>query len=236
MDFLTELQMPLCQKTVIPIKTLVEQLGGDARSRKMIERHVSSIKLVSLLNEQTTRIRSYKDDEFSFQVIYVLDILLKTNDQMKDFTELVHSAFPESTLLLLTYKDIAYVSGALKRINKNDRTRTVIEDSVWTVLPSALNVDIPSTRDLKEYYEFIMRLLYRIKVQNVTGIFPVQDGEFKHLIKDYELLITEINKLKDDYSAASMRNERLRIDNKLYEKERELDNLKFEIGGGSDNG
>ena len=120
MDFLTELHMPLCQKTRIPVKTLIDQIGGDSRCKKIIERHVASINLVSLLNEQTIRIRSYKDDDYSFQVIYVLDIALKECDQMTGFTDLIHSAFPESTILLMEYRGDTYVSGALKRINKND--------------------------------------------------------------------------------------------------------------------
>ncbi len=232
MDFLTELQMPLCQTTRIPVKTLIEQIGGDSRSRKLIENHVASINLVSLLNEQTIRIRSYKDDDYSFQVIYVLDIVLKECDQMTEFTELVHSAFPESTILLMEYRGDTYISGALKRINKNNNSKTVIEDSVWAKLPDKFDLDIPSTRNLKEYYEFILRLLYRIKAQNVTGIFPKEDGEYKPLIKQYELLSSQISKLNDEYSAASMRNEKMRIDNELYGKERALSNLKAELSGG----
>ena len=232
MDFLTELQIPLCQKTRIPVKTLIDQIGGDSRSKKTIEKHIASINLVSLLNEQTIRLRSYKDDDYSFQVIYVLDIVLKECDQMTDFTELVHSAFPESTILLMEYKGDTYISGALKRINKNVNSKTVIEDSVWAKLPAELNINIPSTRNLKEYYEFILRLLYRIKAQNVTGIFPVDDNEFKHMIKQYELLLSQINKLKDEYSTASMRNEKMRIDNELFDKEQELNRLRNIIAGG----
>lgn len=236
MDFLTELQMPLCHTTRIPVKTLIEQIGGDSRSKKLIEKHVASINLVSLLNEQTIRIRSYKDNDYSFQVIYVLDIVLKECDQMTEFTELVHSAFPESTILLMEYRGDTYISGALKRINKNDNSKTVIEDSVWAKLPAEMNIDVSSTRNLKEYYEYILRLIYRIKAQNVTGIFPKVDGEFKPLIKQYELLSSQISKLKDEYSSASMRNEKMRIDNELYRKEQEFSKLKEEISGGGFNG
>ena len=232
MDFLTELKMPLCQKTRIPIRTLIDQISGDSRNKKIIERHVTSINLVSLLNEQTIKIRSYKDDDYSFQVIYVLDIVLKECNQMTDFTELVHSAFPESTLLLMEYRSDTYISGALKRINKIDNSKTVIEDSVWAKLPIGFDLDIPSTRNLKEYYEFILRLIYRFRAQNVTGIFPQEDGEYKTLIKQYELLSSQISKLNDDYSVASMRNEKMRIDNELYLKEQEITRLKEEISGG----
>lgn len=231
MDFLTELQMPLCQKTRIPVKTLIDQIGEDSRSKKMIEKHIASINLVSLLNEQTIRIRAYNDDDYSFKVIYVLDVVLKECDQMTEFTELIHSAFPESSLLLMGYKNDIYISGALKRINKIDNSKTVIEDSVWAKLPAELNVNVPSARNLKEYYEFLIRLIYRIKVQNVTGIFPSENGEFKGVIKQYELLSSQINKLKDEYKAASMRNEKMRIDNMLYFIETEKNELLEQLKG-----
>ena len=105
MDIIERIGFPLCQKTRVPLKSLVEQLGAESKNKKLLESHIASINLISLLNEQTVRVRAYKDDDYSFQVIYVLDIALKANDQMTDLTELIHSAFPESTILLLSYMD-----------------------------------------------------------------------------------------------------------------------------------
>lgn len=232
MDIINVLEFPLCQKTRVPIKTLAEQLGRAPKERKLLESHISSINLISLLNEQTMKIRAYKDDSYSFQVIYVFDIALKANDKMTDLTELVHSAFPESTLLFLSYKDTLYISGALKRINKNDCTKSVIEDSVWAEVIDGINIDIPSVTTLKEYYENLIRLIYRIKVKNVTGLFPDADKDYKELIKQYETLVSQINRLNENYLSASMRNEKMRIDNELYKKELELDNLKSTINRG----
>lgn len=225
MDIVNELKMPLCHKTRIPIKTLIDQMGVETRNKKIIECHIASMYLISLLNDQTIKIRSYKDEEFSFQVVYVLEINLKANDQLTEFSELVHSAFPESTFLIMNYKDIHYVSGAYKRINKNDKSKTVIEDSVWAELFNDLTITVPSVQNLKEYYEFLMRLIYRIKAQNVTGIFPSIDEDYKEQIKKYETTIGRIGRLKSEYVSASMRNEKMRIDDELYEEERNLERL-----------
>lgn len=233
MDILDVLGFPLCQKTRVPIKTVVEQLGGETKHKKLLESHVASISLIGLLNEQTIRIRAYKDDDYSFQVIYVLDITLKANDQMTDLTELIHSAFPESTLLLLSYKDTMYISGALKRINKTDCTKTVITDSVWAEVFEDLSVEFPEARNLKEYYEFLVRLIYRIKAQNVTGLFPQVDREYKEQIKYYESLCSTINRLKEEYKNETMMNERIRIDDKIYKKEQDLQKLIEAISGGN---
>ena len=232
MDVLERLKMPPCDKTRVPVKTLEEQLEADAKQKKLLSNHIASMYLVSLLNEQTVRIRAYKDDDYSFQAVYVFEIELKANDQLTDFTELVHSAFPESTLLILRYKDKTYLSGASKRINKLDKTRTVLEDSIWIEVPEELQAQDIKEANLREYYESLIRLLYRYKVLNVTGVFPVKDGEYKGSIKQYEQLMAQINKLKEEYSAASMRNEKMRIDEELYKQEQELKQLKERISGG----
>lgn len=232
MDVLERLKMPPCDKTRVPVKTLEEQLEADAKQKKLLSNHIASMYLVSLLNEQTVRIRAYKDYDYSFQAVYVFEIELKANDQLTDFTELVHSAFPESTLLILRYKDKTYLSGASKRINKLDKTRTVLEDSIWIEVPEELQAQDIKEANLREYYESLIRLLYRYKVLNVTGVFPVVDGEYKGSIKQHEQLMAQINKLKEEYSAASMRNEKMRIDEELYKREQELKQLKERISGG----
>ena len=231
MDVLERLDMPPCDKTRVPVKALEEQLGADGKQKKMLTKHIASMFLISLINEQTMRIRAYADENYSFQAIYVFEIELKAKDQLTDFTELVHSAFPESTLLILKYKDTGYLSGASKRINKQDKTKTVIEDSVWIQIPDDFKAQNIKESNLKEYYGSLIRLLYRYKVQNVTGVFPIADGEYKDYIKQYEQLLSQINKLKEEYSSASMRNEKMRIDEELFLKEKELEQLIMEIKG-----
>ena len=232
MDVIERLNFPPCDKTRVPVKTLEEQLEADGKQKRLLSQHIASMYLVSLLNEQTVRIRAYKDAEHSFQAIYVFEIELKANDQLTDFTEMVHSAFPESTLLILKYKDKLYLSGASKRINKLDKTRTVLEDSIWIEVPDELKAQDISESNLREYYESLIRLLYRYKVLNVTGVFPANDGDYKVSIKQYEHLATQINKLKEEYSVASMRNEKMHIDEELYKREQELKQLKERISGG----
>ena len=227
MELIERLNVPLCQKTRIPVKTLVEQLQAEPSQKKLLETHIASIYLVSLLNEQTMRIRAYKDDNYSFMVIYVLQIELKANDQLSDLCELIHSAFPESTLLLLKYKNTEYLSSTSKRINKNDKTKTVVEDTVWSMVQVTDNIEINTITayDLKCLYENINRLVYSLKVKGITGIYPKRIHDYKKVIREYEMLKADINRLEDDYKKATMRSEKITIDDNLFEKERELENL-----------
>ena len=189
MDLLERLNMPPCKKTRVPVKALEEQLEADSKQKKMLTKHIASMHLVSLINEQTARIRAYTDENYSFQAIYVFEIELKTSDQLTEFTELVHSAFPESTLLILKYRGTIYLSGARKRINKQDSTKTVIEDLICAEVSNDFMAWNIKENNLKEYYESLINILYRYKVMNVTGVLPAGNGEYKRFIKQYEKLI-----------------------------------------------
>lgn len=234
MELVERLNVPLCQKTRIPVKTLVEQLQAEPSQKKLLETHVASIYLVSLLNEQTMRIRAYKDDNYSFMAIYILQVELKANDQLSDLCELIHSAFPESTLLLLKYRDIEYLSSASKRINKNDKTKTVVEDVVWSPVMINDEIDIGGLNvyDLKGLNDDINKLVYSLKVKDITGIYPKGKQNYKDIIKRYELLNADIKRLQDEYKKATMRSEKLQIDDDLYVKEKELTILIQSLKGG----
>lgn len=225
MSLLEALNIPLCQKQRIPVKTLVEQLQPTPENKKIIESHIASIYLVSLLNEQTIRIRPYKDDDYSYQAIYVFEIELKKDDSIVSLAEIVHSAFPEPTLLLLNCKSKQYISAASKRINKIDNSKTVIDDSIISevkLFDEHLNLSNKTASSLKEYYEQAIKLVYQLKTYNLTKVFPNSTLDLKPLIKEYEIINSKINKLKQDYRQASMRAEKMKIDDELYDEEMKL--------------
>ena len=85
MELIERLNIPPCQKTRVPVKTLEDHIEATSIQKKLLESHVSSINLISILNEQTIRIRSYKDNNYSFMVIYVFEVDLKRNDQIQLF-------------------------------------------------------------------------------------------------------------------------------------------------------
>lgn len=225
MSLLETLNIPLCQKQRIPVKTLVEQLQPTPENRKIIESHIASMYLVSLLNEQTIRIRAYKDDDYSYQAIYVFEIELKKDDSIVSLSDIVHSAFPEPTLLLLNCKSKQYIAAASKRINKIDSSKTVIDDSILSevkLFDEHINLSNKTSINLKEYYEQILKLVYQLKTYNLTKVFPSLKLDLKPMIKEYEIINSKINKLKLDYKQASMRAEKMRIDDELYDEEMKL--------------
>lgn len=221
MSVLEALHIPTLAKQRVPVKTLVEQLQPTPENKRLIESHVASIYLVSLLNEQTIHYRAYRDDDYSYQAIYVLQITLKKNDQLSDLTNQLHAAFPEPTILLMEYKDKEWISVAPKRISKIDQTKTVLEDNIVQEISTmdCLNLNQIKAINLKDYYTKIVQIVYKIGVLNLIKVYPTADLDYKSIIKEYQAIQADINNLKEQYKRASMKSEKMDIDDQIYDEE-----------------
>lgn len=240
MIVLEALHIPTLTKQRVPVKTLVEQLQPTPENKRLIESHVASIYLVSLLNEQTIHYRAYRDDDYSYQAIYVLQIALKKNDQLTDLTSQLHAAFPEPTLLLMEHMDKEWISVAPKRISKIDQMKTVLEDNVVQEISTDslnyLNLDQITATNLKDYYTKIVQIVYKIGVLNLIKIYPTINLDYKSIIKEYQQLQINIKKLKEQYKNASMKSEKMDIDDQIYDEEQKQKELIKQLKGEITNG
>lgn len=238
MRLLEKLEIPTLQKQRIPVRTLIEQLQPTLENKRLIESHVGSIYLVSLLNQQTIHYRPYKDDDYSYQAIYVLQITLKKPDQLTDVSIQLHSAFPEPTLLLLDYGENEWMSAAPKHINKLDATKTVLDDVVVQQVDNKLDISLKhlSATDLKDYYTQIVQLVYKIGVYNVIHIFPTRNLDYKNVIKEYQQITSNINILKEQYKKATMKSEKMDFDDQIYDEEMKQKQLTKKLKGEISNG
>lgn len=234
------LKIPVLKPQRVPVKTLLERLQPTVDNKKLITDRVNKIELISLLNNQTVHIRPYKDDEYSYQTIYVLQITLKGKDKLTELSSQLHSAFPEPTILIYQYGNNDWISVAPKRINKLDESKTVIEDIVVQEIKNDahqyLDLSKLSTVNLREYYLSIVDRVYRIGVYSLTGLFPRNNIDCKYFIKEYQRINASINSLKEQYKKASMKSEKMEIDDQIYDEEQNQKKLMQSIKGEVING
>ena len=236
MTTLDRLGIPLIQTRRVPIKMLVEQLEPTSSDKKIIESHIASIKLVSVLDERTIKIRPFRSKDYSYQSIYVFYIELRKDDSLVSLSSLIHSAFPEPTMLIYERTNKNYISLAYKRINKNDNNRSVVEETYVSIVPKDIKEEEITLRavsgtDLKDYYSNLIKWLYRIKVLSITNIYPQKDSDFKTIIEKYERLKSRLNSLNEEYKKTSMLAEMMRIDEETYDIEHQLENIVRELKG-----
>ena len=235
MEILERLNIPLIDPQRIPIRTLIVQLNPTKDDKKIIESHISSMKLVSLLNQQTIRLRPYTDNEISCQTIYVIDIKLKKEDSIVSLSNIVHSAFPEPTILLLGSEKNNYISVSEKRINKLDKTKTVVENVLLVKIDnlniSYINFNNDNFSNLFTYYKNIISNIEKIEVFNITNIYPKKEVSYRTMIAEYEKIKSSISNLKEKYKQATMKSQKLIIDDKIYDEEEKMKEVISKIKG-----
>ena len=235
MSLLDSLNIPTLPPQRVPLKTLIEQLQPSSDNKRLIMDAVGRIDLASLLNDQTIHIRPYKDDEYSYQAIYVLQIALKKEERLTDLSIQLHSAFPEPTILLLNHEEKEWISVAPKRINKLYQEKTVIDDIVVQQLNNEVNQYVSfkniTAADLKDYYLQIVQLIYKVGVYNMIHVFPKKEMDYKSVIKEYQQILSNINNLKEQYKRATMKSEKMEIDDQIYDEEIKQNRILKELKG-----
>ena len=236
MTVVEALKIPLIEKQRVPVAQIVRQLEATGKDKRLLESHIKEMKLVSALDENTIRIRPFNDDEHLFNVIYVFEVELKINDQHRELSELIHSVFPEPVLINYIYSDKNYLSAAEKRLNKKDQKKSIVINDFFVEVKKGFNLEmldlsLLKVSNLRVYYEAIITLINKIKVNNLTGIYPNSNFDFNIILQKYGLLKQEIFELQIAYKNEKMLAKKIFIDNQLYEKELQLKKLLEEIGG-----
>lgn len=60
---------------------------------------------------------------------------------------------------------------------------------------------------------------------NLIKVYPIADLDYKSIIKEYQAIQSNINNLKEQYKRASMKSEKMDIDNQIYDEEMKKNNI-----------
>ena len=198
MGILDYFKLPEKAKTSLRVyvKDLVSNIEATGQEKSLIEKSINTIHLVGLLNEQTTGIWKYEDESYLYQELHIFMINLKDDSKIKQLNEEIQKAFPNPIVVIYKYQDKYLLSTALKRRNKLDSDKSVIDsiqttdwfklDSMHDELLSKINYQ---KKNLKELYESIDYILSAEYVSLITNKVP---ETIDFTIKAKSLMIQEL--------------------------------------------
>ena len=76
----------------------------------------------------------------------------------------------------------------------------------------------------------------KIGVLNLIKVYPTADLDYKSIIIEYQAIQSNINNLKEQYKRASMKSEKMDIDDQIYDEEQEQKKLIKKLKGETTNG
>jgi len=213
----------------IYIKDIVSFLEATGSEKSLFEKSINTIHLVGILNEQTTNIWKYEDESHLYQEIQIFVINLKNDSKIKQLNEEIHKTFPNPIVVIYKFQDKYLLSTALKRRNKLDINKSVIDsiqttdwfklDELHSVLLSRINYQKRSLKELYESFDYILSAEYVSLVSNKVP--EVIDFTIKEKsIKIQELLEKKKHLIEQEKEESSMQGKmQCHMDIKAIEEE-----------------
>lgn len=231
------INIPDFHKQRIGVATIEQFSNADKEQIKVLEKTLSNIYLYSVLDKDTMHIRPLFNDDYSYQTIYVIRATIKTDNNLAEVSRIMHSAFAEPVMIFFQLKDKEYLSLAAKRRNKIETSKTIIEEFILEEISDMdicyLDFKTISAENLKQFYEKVYNILYKVRFRKITGIYAQKEiPNLKQLIDEYESSQTGLNRLKQKYSEATMMSEQMKIDNEMYIEEQKQKEIVNQLKGG----
>lgn len=242
MNFIDALNLPssCLQKRKIPLKKLYEQC--TLVQKKLIEKTVSTLTLVALINEENSRIKEYSDSKENYQAIFILEISAKTYPLPNDLFQLIHSLFPYPTILVCETEDKIRLSSSLKRINLVNSEKTTLEGTfVSPDLRKSDNLDnylkqldyrIVRVLNLKEYYHLISSLVQLSQMIIDYEVYPslkVSTHELLYMLEQIKEFKSNINAYETLYKRENNLSRRMDIHMMIQEEKKILSDLNKKV-------
>ena len=213
------------------VKDILARLELNSRDKQSFEKTVGTIHVKGILNESTSNIWSYVDDTYYYKEIILFYVVLKDITKVAFVNEQLQKVFPNPIVVFYEFGNKYAISTALKRLNKLEKGKTVIEEiqlSDFFELDDKhielLNKHSYDFDNLKVYYEGVNNLVATEELVDLTGVVPeVIDETVKAKSTKIKQLLRRKKELEDAYKEADSMQERMSIHMKLKEIDKQLE-------------
>lgn len=214
----------------IYLKNIIENLDLSSKDNKVLEESIASVHLRGVLQEDTTDIWKYEDDTYSYVEVDVIYVVLKDDKKLNFVNEQLQKVFPNPLILIYELENKYALSTALKRINKVDSDKSVVEEIQLTKLfeLDSKHIELISKysydfKNLKEFYENISNIVAAEELIDLTGVVPqIINNEIKVKSMKIKQLLKQKKELEVEYKEADSMQEKMMIHMKLKEIEKKL--------------
>lgn len=215
------------------IKDIIHNLELDSKNSKILEKSIATVHLKGVLQEDTTNIWEYVDDTYSYLEVDVIYVVLKETNNLSFVNEQLQKVFPNPLILIYELGNKYVISTALKRINKVDSEKSVIEEIQITNLfeLESKHIELLSKfsynfKNLKDFYENMNNIVAADELITLTGIVPNEiNNEIKLKSIKVHQLLKEKKELELQYKDADSMQERMTIHMKIKEIDGRINSL-----------
>jgi hypothetical protein len=194
-------------------KQFIENFSLNANEKKIISEDIENITLEYLLNKDKINIAPFSDEENDYSEIAFIRVELLSTKRMKKLSNIIQY-IPYPLIVVFAGENKICINISPKRINKNDSSKLVVQESYFTQWidldnSSKMEQEFLESLEIKKhpftnFFEFYNSYLDKLLAFNASlysGIF-VQSEDTKELlieIQEVELSINDIiSKIKKE--------------------------------------
>ncbi len=237
----------------LPKKSVVNKKMPKNQFQKMIEKKdfdiltsdVEAIYIYSILNKATTNIMPLQNDDYNISEIMVINIELRNKNNVKHIKRIFHDTIPNPVILVLSYEDSIDLSLAMKRLNKHDDMK-VIMDEIYSsdfikleelndyenkFLESIKITNQPQI-NLYELYKGIQNHILATKLFSYVGNYVADSSNIENVLElmgKYEAIYKEIQYYEKNRKAESNFGRQMEWHVKIKKTEKKLEEIKQKI-------
>ena len=213
------------------VKDILARLELSSRDKQSFEKTVGTVHVKGILNESTSNIWSYVDDTYYYKEIIIFYVVLKDITKIAFVNEQLQKVFPNPIVIFYEFGNKYAISTALKRLNKLEKGKTVIEEiqlSDFFELDDKhirlLNKHSYNFNNLRNYYEGFNNLVATEELVDLTGVVPeLIDETAKAKSIKIKQLLRQKKELEEAYKEADSMQERVSIHMKIKEIDKKLE-------------
>ena len=204
------------EKTKVNIKFKMLELFRTIKADKTIKNDasiVSSVVLANILSKDRTNL----EESNVVKEIYVVDIFLTTKQIPNLFIESLNKSINLQTLFRLQFNDKVKYIISIKLFNEEKLKILKTFESDWQ---EDIKQDFPQT--------FKLESVFKIMIENVSNVHFKNDENFNQFVERYAIIVktkTEINNLIKKRDAEKQPNIKMKLNDEIREKKKELQNM-----------
>jgi hypothetical protein len=239
--FINRLEIPA--RTVlnrkIPKKAFFTQADLSTSEKEMFTSQVEGVYLLSVMNQQSTNIPIYQDDEFHYAEVVWIYVEVRIINNINKIIGAVHKSIPNPVVLIVgTSEGQILLSTSHKRLNKNDKSKVVVEqptitdwfnpkeeDTAYSKLLNALVVSNLSYDNLHSIYKDIHQWIRCEVLIQLVGTMPTSSDKCEEAVKilsNVEKHRKEVEQLQQDQKGQLDFSARMDIHMKIKRQEQRV--------------
>ncbi|MCF6309611.1 MAG: DUF4391 domain-containing protein [Sulfurimonas sp.] len=221
-------------------KQFIENFSLNATEKKIISEDVENITLEYLLNKDKINIAPFSDEENDYSEIAFIRVELLSTKRLKKLSNIIQN-IPYPLIVVFADENKICINISPKRINKNDSSKLVVEESyftAWIDLDNSSKIEQEFLESLEiknhpftnflEFYNSYSNLAITFNASQYSGTLE-QSVDTKELLKEIQEVELSINDIISKIKKETDIREKVNLSIELKKLNDKLESLKGKL-------